>query len=79
MPEAPPSAILPDWNAVTIVRPEAKLPGSTCVLCWESGSENVSAESCLLSDLEPAPAWAAATEPYDLTGYTTFPQQFRCE
>ncbi|HUT59170.1 MAG TPA: Gfo/Idh/MocA family oxidoreductase [Phycisphaerae bacterium] len=33
-------------------------------------------QRCLLSDLEAAPDWAVRTEPYDLTGYATFPQRF---
>jgi hypothetical protein len=34
---------------------------------------------CLLSDLDAAPTWTAATEPYDLTNYEGFPQQFTCK
>ena len=34
---------------------------------------------CLFSDLADAPAWSVPTKPYDLTSYTSFPQQFRCE
>ena len=33
----------------------------------------------LFSDLDHAPPWAVATEPFDLTGYTDFPQRFACE
>ncbi len=32
---------------------------------------------CLLSDLPDAPPWAVATKPFDLSGYKSFPQQFR--
>ncbi len=32
----------------------------------------------LLSDLPDAPPWAVATEPFDLTGYASFPQRFEC-
>jgi predicted dehydrogenase len=32
---------------------------------------------CLLSDLPGAPSWAVATKPFDLSGYKSFPQQFR--
>src|SRR6266705_4237658 len=32
--EAPPSKNRPTWNAETIVDPEAKVSGSTSVLCW---------------------------------------------
>lgn len=34
---------------------------------------------CLFSDLDDAPPWAVATEPYDLAGYCSFPQRFACE
>jgi len=34
------------------------------------------AERCLFSDLADAPSWAVRTEPFDLTDYTSFPQQF---
>ena len=30
----------------------------------------------LFSDLSDAPPWAVATQPYDVSGYDTFPQQF---
>jgi predicted dehydrogenase len=36
-------------------------------------------EGKLLSDLDGAPRWAVATEPFDLTGYDRFPQRFRCD
>ena len=32
---------------------------------------------CLLSDLPNAPAWAVATQPFDVSGYCEFPQRFR--
>ncbi len=32
---------------------------------------------CLLSDLPNAPAWAVATQPFDLADYRQFPQRFR--
>ena len=32
----------------------------------------------LLSDLPDAPPWAVATEPFDLTGYDSFPRWFDC-
>lgn len=31
---------------------------------------------CLFSDLDDAPAWAVAGEPFDLQGYAQFPQKF---
>jgi len=34
---------------------------------------------CLLSDLDQAPAWAEATQPFETASYEHFPQQFRCE
>jgi len=36
-------------------------------------------ERALFSDLSDAPDWTVATEPYDLTGYGSFPQRFRCD
>ena len=33
----------------------------------------------MLSDLPDAPPWAVATEPFDLAGYRSFPQRFRCD
>jgi predicted dehydrogenase len=33
-------------------------------------------QGCLLSDLDSAPAWAVATERFDLSGYASFPQRF---
>ena len=33
--------------------------------------------SCLFGDLPDRPAWAATTEPFDLTDYRSFPQRFR--
>src|SRR5438874_5994315 len=34
MSELPPSVKRPDWNAETIVFPDANVSGSTCVWCW---------------------------------------------
>lgn len=31
----------------------------------------------LLSDLSPAPEWAVRTQPFDMSGYSEFPKQFR--
>ncbi len=36
-------------------------------------------KGCLFSDLDPAPEWAVATHPYDLSGYDEFPRRFRCD
>ena len=33
----------------------------------------------LVSDLPDPPPWAVATEPFDLAGYRSFPQRFRCD
>ncbi len=41
--------------------------------------ETAAAQGCLFSDLSPVPPWATRTEPFDMTGYAEFPQQFRCE
>jgi len=37
---------------------------------------DAAARPCLLSDLPDAPAWCAATEPFAMDGYDTFPRQF---
>ena len=40
--EAPPLYRRPTWKAVTMVEPEAKMPGSTSVACWLSELVKVS-------------------------------------
>jgi hypothetical protein len=42
MSDAPPLNRRPIWRAVTIVEPEAKMPGSTSVACWLSEFVKVS-------------------------------------
>jgi len=34
---------------------------------------------CLFSQVTGAPPWAVATEPFDLAGYSQFPQRFTCD
>src|SRR2546422_8043921 len=44
--EAPPLKNRPTWNAETIVDPEAKVSGSTSVLCWLVAFEYGSVLNC---------------------------------
>src|SRR5271165_4365108 len=43
MSEAPPLNLRPTWKAVTIVEPDANMPGSTSVACWLSELVKMSA------------------------------------
>ena len=49
IPAAPPSTRRPDWKAVTIVEPTARLSGSTCVSCCAPARRSASRESCRLT------------------------------
>jgi len=65
-----------DTVAVTVGEGDSArtvLPGIDALL------ERAAVRRCLPSDLPDAPAWAVATEAFDLAGYKQFPQRFACE
>ena len=60
------------------VAAEGKEKGRTIVFGLDDLLNAAASKCCLLSQLPDAPPWAVATKAFDLAGYKTFPQQFRC-